>query len=178
VVPGPDGRRAFTIDLPVEVNAVTVTTTTPVEGAAAWIEPLSLSEGAGQFAGGRAATAERYGDLIAYFVTDRQFPEPNGIWIRPDGESVVIVQPDAPRAALSLVLRNGPFENTVDVRTGNGTEQLTLQPGEERTLELPLASGGRTAAVAFRVSRWFRPSEVDPKSDDVRRLGVWVEFRR
>ena len=177
VVPGPDGRRTFTIDLPVEVNAITVTTTAPDRRCRGMDRTAVVVGGSGEFAGGRAATAVRYGDLIAYFVTDRQFPEPNGIWIRPDGESVVIVQPDTPRAALSLMLRNGPFENTVDVRTGDGTERITLRPGEERALAVRLAAGARAGAVAFRVSRWFRPSEVDPKSRDVRRLGVWVEFR-
>lgn len=174
---GADQRRAFTIDLPVEVDALIVSTPTPAKGPGAWIEPIALSAGAGEFAGGRAAAAKRYGDLIAYFVTDRQFPEPNGIWIRPDSESVVIVQPDAPCASLTLTLRNGPYENGVDVRTDRGTERLALAPGEERVLDVPLTAGARAAALAFRVARWFRPAEVDPDSDDVRRLGVWVEVR-
>ena len=42
---------------------------------------------------------------------------------------------------------------------------------------MPVAAGAKAAAIAVRVARWFRPSEMDPKSDDVRRLGAWLEFR-
>ena len=159
------------------MNVLTISTPARVTGAGAWIEPLALKEGGAGFAGGRAATAERYGELIVYFLTDRQFPEPGGVWLRPDGESVVVVQPDVPETEVTLSVRNGPLDNVIEVRSSGRTERMELRPGEERALSLPVVNGAGAAAVGFRVARWFRPSEVDPKSDDVRRLGAWLEFK-
>ena len=53
--------------------------------------------------------------------------------------------------------------------------RVALAPGEERTFPIPLSRGH--AAIALAVERWFRPSDVQPGSDDVRRLGAWIEFR-
>jgi hypothetical protein len=170
------GRRVFTVELPVEVNALVVGLNRPEPGAMAWIEPVRLVQGLDGFAGIRAATAHRYGDLIAYFATDRQFPEADGAWVRPDGESVVAVQSEAPRDRVTLYLRNGPTDNQVTLRRGSASEQFPLTPGQEHSFEVPL-DGRRAAAFGLRVSRWFRPSDGDPGSDDVRRLGAWIELR-
>ena len=170
-----DGHRAFVVELPVAVNALVVSADRAPADVTAWVEPLRLDPGPDAFTRGRAATAVRYGDVIAYFVTDRQFPEPSGAWIRPDGPAVVVVQTETPRDRLSLRLRNGPVENAVTVRTAAGSEQVPLAPGEERAFPLPL-SERRATAVTLAVARWFRPSDVNPGSDDVRRLGAWVEF--
>jgi hypothetical protein len=170
------GHASVDLDLPIDVNALSVTTVPPAPAGSASIEPLSVRQPLDDLAG-RAATAERYGGLAAYFVTDRQFPEPGGLWVRPDGESQVVVQPNTPGPALAVFLRNGPIDNRVDIVAGGRTDSWPLRPGEERTLELPIPSGQRAVSLRFRVARWFRPSDVDPSSDDVRRLGVWVEFR-
>ena len=170
------GRRVFTVELPVAVNALVVSVDRPEAGAMAWIEPVRLDEGLAAFAGARAATAYRYGDLIAYFATDRQFPEPNGAWVRPDGESVVAVQSGEPRDRVTLYLRNGPVDNEVVLRYAATRETVDLRPGQERSFDVPL-EGRRAAALGLRVSNWFRPSDVDPRSDDQRRLGAWIELR-
>jgi hypothetical protein len=176
VAAGSDGRRAFVVDLPIDVNALTVSMAVPQRGGAAWIEPLSLRDGASRFAGGRAATAERYGSLTVYLVTDRQYPEPTGMWLRPDGESVVVAQPDAARSSLAIVLRNGPRDNEVELRTPLGTQSIALTPGEARTIDVAVSADAGAAAMGFRVARGWRPSEFDAGSADTRRLGVWLEF--
>ena len=51
---------------------------------------------------------------------------------------------------------------------------MTLAPGEERQVQVPLAPGQRAALVTATTHRGFRPSESTPGSRDERFLGVWV----
>jgi hypothetical protein len=87
----------------------------------------------------------------------------------------VIVQPDAPRTSVTVVLRNAPVENRVSLAAGGWHDDLTLAPGEERRLQIPLDAARGATLVRITTSAGFRPSVVDPKSRDNRFLGVWVK---
>jgi hypothetical protein len=79
--------------------------------------------------------------------------------------------------ALGLFVRNAPVRNQLIVQAGRWRMELTLNPGEERTLSIPLAPGHRASEVRFETTAGFRPSDVEPGSRDARFLGVWVEVR-
>jgi hypothetical protein len=74
-------------------------------------------------------------------------------------------------------MRNGPVANRVTLDSVTWKEILTLEPGAERMLRLP--TDPRRPATPLRVTatNGFRPADVDPKSEDVRFLGVWIETR-
>jgi hypothetical protein len=74
---------------------------------------------------------------------------------------------------LPLTLRNGAAQSDVTILDGNREQHVTLQPGEERRVTIP-ASPGRADVTRIRTSAGFRPSDVDPKSQDHRFLGVYV----
>jgi hypothetical protein len=116
----------------------------------------------------------RYGGAIVYFMDDRSFPEPEAFWIGGGRDSLIVFQPDAPRAAATLLVRNGAVENTLLIESGGWRDQVRLGPGEERRMEIPL-NIERATLIRFTTSTGFRPSEVDPKSRDSRFLGVWVK---
>jgi hypothetical protein len=86
----------------------------------------------------------------------------------------VAVDPPAP---VQLFVRNGPLENAVTLESGAWREALTLRPGEERLMQLPIDANRSTTPLRVQASRGFRPSDVDGKSDDRRLLGVWLETR-
>ena len=110
-------------------------------------------------------------------MDDRTFPEPGGFWLGGARKSVVVLQPDEPRASMTLLLRNAPIDNTVMVQSGAWSETLRLSAGEERRLDVPMGPptrSGSAALVTFDVSAGFRPGAADPASRDTRFLGVWI----
>ncbi len=60
------------------------------------------------------------------------------------------------------------------IASGQWREVLTLAPGEERRVQVPLAPGQRAVLVTATTTAGFRPSESTPGSRDERFLGVWV----
>jgi hypothetical protein len=117
-----------------------------------------------------ARRAVRYGGIVAFFLDDRAFPEPSGFWVGGARETSIVLAPDEPRGPVSLLLRNAPVENTVTVESGGRRDEIVLQPGEERRVQLPDA----IALLRIRSAAGFRPSEADPSSRDSRLLGVYV----
>ena len=122
-----------------------------------------------------ARRAVHYTGAIVYFMDDRSFPEPEAFWIGGERDSSIVLQPDAPRAAATLLLRNGAVENTLLVDSGAWRDQLHLGPGEERRIDVPLDIDAAATLIRFTTSAGFRPADVDPKSRDSRFLGVWVK---
>ena len=70
------------------------------------------------------------------------------------------------------MLRNAPVENRVTLESGQWREELTLAPGEERRVQVPVAPGQRAALVTATTTSGFRPSESTPGSRDERFLGL------
>lgn len=120
-----------------------------------------------------ARRAARYGNTVAFFMDDRAFPEPAGFWVGGGRDTSVAIRPDRPQP-IALVLRNGAAANVVTLESGSWRDALTLQPGEERRVDIPIDGSRGSALVSIRSSAGFRPSEVDPASRDTRFLGVYV----
>jgi hypothetical protein len=132
-----------------------------------------------RFAVQRANSARRYGRAVAWFVDERAFDDPDGIWIQGGGTQVrLVLQPDS-GDSLRVLVRNGPLDNEAALSTEDGdwSWSAPMTPGEERELNVPIDSA--RGAVSLRVvsRRGFRPAEIDPSSRDTRLLGVWLSPR-
>jgi hypothetical protein len=124
---------------------------------------------------GIARRAARYGSAVVFFMDDRAFPEPTGFWVGGARDTHVAIRPDRP-GPIALALRNGAAANVVTLESGRWREELSLQPGEERRIDVPIDASRGAALVSIRSTAGFRPSEVDPASRDSRWLGVYCRL--
>ena len=176
---GPLGNPAQPIDLdfPVDVRAIVVRGDEQARRTvrALTIEPLSVVPARSRLTSDYARRAVRYGATTVFFLDDRSFPEPEAFWIGGRRSSVLALRPDTPGSPVTLLLRNAPVDNRVTLTSGAWRQELTLGPGEERRVELPIDAPRGAALLTATASSGFRPSAVDPKNRDDRFLGVWMK---
>ena len=82
------------------------------------IEPIRIVPPERRSTRGFARHAVHYAGTTVYFLDDASFPEPEAFWVGGARRREIVVQPDAPRPAITLLVRNGAVENTVLMRTG------------------------------------------------------------
>ena len=170
--------RDVPIRFPVDVRALVVRADEDARAhvRSLFVRPVSIRSRGEKVADGLARRAVRYGNAIAFFMDERSFPEPGGIWLGGARESAVVLQPDEPRSSLPLQVRNAPVDNVVIARSGAWSETLRLAPGEERRVDVPIDPSRGAALVTFQVTSGFRPNETDPTSRDTRFLGAFVRL--
>lgn len=187
---GRDGRARLDFALPAAVDNLTVHAVDGASANAATLSAMRLAPKADQPLADRAHAARRYGDVETFFTTDAQYPEPGGVWFKAGGEIPAIVQAPAATTGVTLLVRNGPLDNHVELRDQEWRQSLDLAAHQEVEIPWPWtppvdrASRG-AASVADRIARVlhvraataFRPIDFDPSGQDPRRLGVWIEFR-
>ena len=164
------------IDLPVAVRALSVRAEEAgrEQLEAIVLRPLTLASGA--TAHEIASRAVRYGDLNAFFLDERSYPEPAGFWVAGKSRTEVVIAADQPRASIALTIRNGGAANSVALESGSFRAELRLGPGEERHVEIPLAAPQTSLRVQIRSSSGFRPADVDGSNHDTRLLGAFVRI--
>jgi hypothetical protein len=166
------------LDFPVEVRAIVVRgdeqARRSIRGLT--IEPLAIVPPKARLSDAAARRAVRYGASTLYFLDERSFPEPEAFWIGGARSASLVLQPDTPRAAASLFIRNAPVDNRVRIQAGRWQDEMQLAPGEERRVEVPLDVRRGATLVTIAASSGFHPSAVDPKSRDGRFLGVWIKL--
>nr|MBA3295726.1 hypothetical protein [Acidobacteriota bacterium] len=171
------GGAPMSLTFPVDVRAIVVRgdeeARRNVQGVT--IEPARILHPGERLSKDFARRAVRYAAATAFFMDDRSFPEPEAFWVGGARDSVVVLQPDQPRATITLLLRNGPVENRVMVEAGSWRDAARLGPGEERQIDVPLDRARGATRLRFTTSAGFRPSTADPKSRDDRFLGVWIK---
>ncbi|MEO7271997.1 MAG: hypothetical protein ABIX28_17005, partial [Vicinamibacterales bacterium] len=168
--------KEIAVRLPVDVRALVVRGD---EDAAATVRGLelravSLRTGAAKVSEGIARRAVRYAATTVFFMDDRAFPEPAGFWLGGARDTAVAFQPDEARAAMTLLVRNGPIDNVVTLVSAEWSDTLRLAAGEERSVEVPIGRDSGAALVTFTSSAGFRPGDVTAGSRDTRFLGAWV----
>jgi len=117
----------------------------------------------------------RYGPAVVFLLGGSAWVEPAGTWVAGGKAAEFAVYPDGARP-IHLFVRNGATANQVRLDSGAWHADLALTPGEERVIDLP-AEERITTPVSVSSARGFRPAQVDPKSQDQRWLGVWIETR-
>lgn len=176
-VPLEEARASLVINVPVDVRALIVRgdedARRHVTGLR--IDPVRLVMAEDRLAAGYARQAVRYDASTVWFLDDRSFPEPEAFWVGGARSSEMVIQPDAPRSAERLFLRNGPVENTVLIETTGWREELRMAAGEERTIRVPADQVRNATWLRITTSAGFTPSVVDRGRRDQRFLGVWVK---
>jgi hypothetical protein len=136
---------------------------------------VSVSPPAAASEGLEARRAARYGAALVFLMDGDAWMEPTGVWIAGDSNAELAVAPDS--QSVQIFVRNGPIENAVTLESQGWRERLALKPGEERLVRMPPDTIRRLMRLKVAATRGFRPADVDPKSEDVRFLGAWIETR-
>lgn len=170
---------AGTLRLPVDVASLSIRGDGRTDQAAVRLRlrPTALARPVNPD-GRRAIRAARYGRARVFAFDERVYLEPTGFWTRADGVASLVVDPDAPADAPGhpLIVRAGAAATSVELMVGAWTTRLSLAAGQQELVQLPPLNGTRAWALTIRSGPGFRPSAVDPASDDVRQLAVWVEL--
>ena len=171
-----DPPAPIVLHFPVDVRAIVVRGDEQARRAVRRlaIAPTSLVAPGSALTREYAKQAVRYGASTAYFLDDRSFPEPEAFWVGGARRSQIVLQPDTARPVASIVIRNAPVDNRVLIEAGGWREEMRLGPGEERRVDIPLDTRRGATLISFSTSSGFRPSEVEPGSQDGRFLGVWI----
>lgn len=170
---------AGTLRLPVDVASLTIRGDGRSDPAAVRVRlrPTALA-GPVNADGRRAVRAARYGRARVFAFDEWAYLEPAGFWTRADGVASLVVDTDSPEEASGrpLVVRAGAVATSVELMVGTWTTRLSLAAGQQEVVQLPPLNGDRAWALTIRSGPGFRPSAIDPASDDVRQLAVWVEL--
>jgi hypothetical protein len=139
------------------------------------IHPLRVLRDSEKLTSAAARRGVRYDASTVFFLDDRAFVEPSAFWVGGARETSVVIAPDRPGSVQPLLLRNALVQNTIALVSGEWRVQVTLAPGEERRVDVPLDPLRGAALVRITSTAGFRPSEADPTSRDTRYLGVYVK---
>lgn len=128
--------------------------------------------------GRRATRAARYGRARVFVFDERAYLEPAGFWTRADGLATLVIDTDAPDEVSGrlMLVRAGAVATSVELSVGAWSTRLSLAAGQQESVRLPPLNGSRAWALTIHSGPGFRPSQVDPASDDVRLLAAWVEL--
>jgi len=140
------------------------------------VRAISLTPSGDALERRQARRGARFGPATVFFMDGTAWVEPAGVWIAAGAGADFAVALDA-QAPLQLLVRNGPIENVVTLESGAWHTELTLHRDQEQLIPIPTISGRPTTPLHVSASNGFRPADVDPKSDDRRLLGVWIETR-
>jgi hypothetical protein len=166
------------VALPVAVAALEIDADAAARRAVrdASIRTASLVEPPDGLDDREAKSGARYGHVVVFLLGGDAWMEPAGIWIAGGSSAEFAIAPDR-QSPIQLSLRNGSADNNVTLESATWRESLRLGPEEALMVQIP--TDGRSQATPLRVAatNGFRPVDVDPKSEDERFLGVWIETR-
>ena len=170
-------RQGLVVRFPVNVRALVVRGDEDARRTVSGLEvqPVRLVMPEVRLADDYARQAVRYADTTTFFLDANSYAEPEAFWVRGEASTQVVIQPDSPHPAETLLVRNGAADNTVLVSTAGWREEMRLGPGEERRVQVPMDDARGATLVRFSTTAGFTPSSVDPKSRDSRFLGAWVK---
>ena len=117
------------------------------------------------------------GGYRLHSLDENVFFEPRGFWVRAGTTARLVLEEKEKRengreveAVLSLA--NGGSENWVEVELPDKVLQFSLRPFETKRIQVSIEK--HLALILVTSSSGFRPADLDPASDDHRRLGVFL----
>jgi hypothetical protein len=122
------------------------------------------------------AHGARYGRTVVFRVAGGTFFEPSGFWILGHSIAEFAIAAEG-QPAIRIFVRNSTANNDVYLQAGSWEQKLRLAPGQEQVVEVPLDVHRLGTLLKVETSSGARPADVDPKSDDRRLLGCWLEIR-
>jgi hypothetical protein len=163
-------------DLPVAVGRVTVSVADQRLAASAVRVEIAPKAIVPRHAREQARAIESIpggpGRYIVY-TDDRAYPEGGVFWTRGTEASTIAVAPAGARR-LRLVLHLGPLGGEVRISVAGMEETTHVAAGSVSVFETDLPQGRQLVPVTIQSPTTFRPFEVDPSSNDRRRLGCQV----
>lgn len=176
-VPGA-GHFSFPFVLPTTVSRVVLDTDAAAR-TALHVE-LAVEDAMPQRDAIAMRSASHYGACDVLFFDEQVFAETDGFWVKGRQATRFMLVPslNGPVSPLTVrvLVRNGGVRNTVTVESGTFQRLLTLAPGEEQDVDIPLTPTG-TANVRVASGDGFIPAEQQPGNGDRRLLGVWIQPR-
>lgn len=121
------------------------------------------------------AIADRPGAYLVY-VDDRAYPEEGVFWTRGLERSEVLIAP-GPYARLTLTLHLGPRAGSVPLSVAGQQQSVMVEGNGSNEVQLEVPHGLPLVPITIQSPTSFRPSDVDPQSDDTRLLGCQVRVR-
>jgi hypothetical protein len=169
------GPTACVMALPAGASALWITGDSALTRTAELLAVASIEPGDPESCGRRAQRAMTGASGTLFVLSGRAWAEGTGLWTAAGGEVAMVADPSAP--AVSLRIRQGGAAGMVSLQSGTWNDSRRLGAGEVWDVDVPRRSA--TGAVAFTVATTagFRPSDLDPSSNDSRALGAWVEPR-
>jgi hypothetical protein len=118
---------------------------------------------------------DRPGAYLAY-IDEHAYPEGGVFWTRGTEGAEVLLAPGAyQRVALTMHL--GPGRGDVRFSVAGEERVVAVEANGSAEVQLVLPHGLRLVPIRVQSPTSFRPSEVDPSSDDTRLLGCQVRIR-
>jgi hypothetical protein len=112
-------------------------------------------------------------DAYLVYTDEHAYPEGGVFWTRGTAATTVMVSP-AGASRLHLVLHLGPLSGRVAVSVAGQDYSTHVPANDVAVLEVPLPPGEDLVPVTIASPGFFRPAEVDPRSNDTRGLGCQV----
>ena len=116
---------------------------------------------AGYSSDAAAIHGTRYGPAVVFHTGGHAYMEPAGTWVGGGDFADFVIAPDSTSRA-RLFVRNSAVSNRVTVEAGSWREELALNAGEERLLDIS-AEAGRIVAVRVSSAAGARPADSDPR---------------
>ncbi len=173
---GPETRTVErTLRLPCRVNAVIIDADAATRTALSRValQPVQVWSGDG-CPDAPALRALRYGSATVFFFDESAYPEERGFWVRGQAEAFVAVMPDGSATAATLQIRGGAAALRVHLASGSWHDDLALQAGELKVVQVPVDRRTGAALLRIRPDGGFVPSAIDPASADRRFLACWI----
>jgi hypothetical protein len=125
-----------------------------------------------------ARTIERLPDhphAYIVYADNETYPEGGVFWTKGRKRAEVLVV-QAGAKELLLTVYAGPSGGTAHVSVADRSFETALSPNESRQLTVSIANDSSPIRVRAQAAQSFRPSQLDPKSTDIRNLGCQVRI--
>jgi hypothetical protein len=118
------------------------------------------------------AAGGRSNGFIVY-TDEHAYPEGGVFWTRGLEQTTVLVAPGG-ASRIVMTLFTGPLTGSVTLAVAGTVHNVTVDAEQTRQLAVDVPPAHRLVPLVIRSSSTFRPSDVDPASGDIRRLGCQV----
>jgi len=119
-------------------------------------------------------------EVILYYMDGNTYhQEPDGFWVAGPAAADIVVRTVFPLSQLDLRVSSN-VANEVVLSVGGRTVPLTLNPNEEKTVQIRpnpgVLANGYEVVWTIKTSAGFRPQQFNPNSTDTRpNLGVFIK---
>ena len=118
-------------------------------------------------------------EVLLYYMDNNMYEqEPGGFWVAGPGTTDIVIRTERPLTRLDVRLGSS-IANEVTVSLGGHSAPASLRPNQEQALQFRpppgvFAHASYQIVLTITTSAGFYPRQFDPRSPDIRHLGVFV----